>query len=285
MNITDKRSIAFIPDFFPGLLALVTLWILSSSAASFDDIATPETQATALTVKPYSRPEALPEDILTVTVDDTYIEVHTGPGRGYPIFHVIERGEIIHLHKRRTDWIKVSDKRDSKHGWVKRDALNQTLGPDGEPLFFGEPGWDEYIARRWDLGVAMGEFKGADSLTLNLGYRFSHNISAEVRFSQATGEFSDNTIVNAAVIHQPFPQWRISPFFMLGAGVIETQPHATLVQTEDRSDTAMLVGAGAYIYLSRRFVMRLEYNNHLILTSRDENEEIDEWKLGFNVFF
>ena len=28
-------------------------------------------------------------------VNDPYIELHTGPGRGYPIFHVTERGERI----------------------------------------------------------------------------------------------------------------------------------------------------------------------------------------------
>jgi len=31
--------------------------------------------------------------------------------------------------------------------------------------------------------------------------------------------------------------------------------------------------------------MRLEYNNYLALTSRDDNEEVNEWKMGFNVFF
>ncbi len=42
-----------------------------------------------------------------VVIDDPYIDLHTGPGRGYPIFFVAERGEQIALLKRRTEWFKV----------------------------------------------------------------------------------------------------------------------------------------------------------------------------------
>lgn len=224
------------------------------------------------------------DDRFTVTVDDTYIDVHTGPGRGYPVFHVVERGEVITLLKRRTDWIKIETRR-GKTGWVKRRDMSKTLGPDGHRLRFDDPGLDAYLARRWDMGVAVGDFDGADSLTVNLGYRFSKNLSAELKVSQATGQFSDNKLASLALVHQPFPHWRISPYFTLGAGAIHTSPSATLVETEDRTDTALLAGLGTYVYLNRRFVLRLEYSNHMILTSRDENEEVNEWKMGFNVFF
>jgi len=219
-----------------------------------------------------------------MTVDDTYIELHTGPGRGYPVFHVVERGEQVELEKRRTDWIKIVTRR-GKTGWAKRAEMNKTLGPDGSRLNFSDPSLDDYIARRMEMGVAVGDFDGAESLTVNLGYRFSKNLSGEIKLSQATGQFSDHKLATLAVVHQPFPSWRISPFFTLGAGIIDTSPSATLVQTEDRSDTALLAGLGGYVYLTRRFVMRVEYSNHMILTSRDENEEVNEWKVGFNVYF
>jgi hypothetical protein len=37
--------------------------------------------------------------------------------------------------------------------------------------------------------------------------------------------------------------------------------------------------------LTRNFVVRFEYQSLLALTERDENEELEEWKLGFAVFF
>ncbi len=218
------------------------------------------------------------------TVDTSYIDMRTGPGRGYPIFYAIEQDEIVELIKRRTDWVKVRTRR-GKTGWAHVSQMEETFGADGKQLSFNHANKDEYLARRWEIGFNGGDLEGANALGATLGYRFTQNLTAELKLSQATGQFSDSKIGSIAVMHQPFPEWRVSPFFIMGTGIIDTSPDTTLVQTEDRSDTSLLVGAGAYIYMNRRFVLRLEYNNYQVLTSRDENEEVNEWKLGFNVFF
>ena len=67
--------------------------------------------------------------------------------------------------------------------------------------------------------------------------------------------------------------------------MINTDPNATLVQTEDRSDPLAHFGVGARAYLARRFMVRAEYKNYIVFTSRNENEDIDEWKVGFAFFF
>ena len=77
----------------------------------------------------------------------------------------------------------------------------------------------------------------------------------------------------------------MSPFFTLGAGVIHTEPKSTIVQGEDRSDQVGHVGAGFRIYAARRFVLRAEYKSYVVFTSRDDNEEVEEWKVGFAFFF
>ena len=46
-----------------------------------------------------------------------------------------------------------------------------------------------------------------------------------------------------------------------------------------------LAGAGFRVYLTRRFVFRTEYKTYVAFTSRDDNEEIREWKAGFSFFF
>lgn len=219
-----------------------------------------------------------------VSVDRAYIDVYTGPGRGYPIFHVVERGEPMTLLKRRTDWIKIETRR-GQRGWIQRETLRDTLGPDGLPPTLDDPSQSDYLARRFELGISMGDFSGADSLSASLGYRFTTNLTAELRVGQNTGQYSDSRLATLGLLHQPFPHWRVSPFVGLAGGRIKTLPSATLVETEDREDNLLQASLGAYVYLSRRFFMRVEYTNHYILTSRDTNEEIDEWKLGFNVFF
>ena len=40
-------------------------------------------------------------------VTEPYIDMHTGPGRGYPVFNVIEQGDTIEILKRRSNWYKV----------------------------------------------------------------------------------------------------------------------------------------------------------------------------------
>lgn len=227
---------------------------------------------------------AAADEELRVTIIDPYVDMHTGPGRGFPITHVIEKGEETTLLKRRTDWIKVLSRK-GKTGWVHRDDLQLTLGPDDQLYELSDPGIGDYVERRWSGGFAAGDFGGADSLSAYLGYRFSRNLSLEGRVTHAVGNFSDSLIFGASLLHETWPEWRISPYFTLGIAAIETSPDATLVQAEDRSDVMMTVGAGAQTWLSRQFLLRLEYSNNLNLTSRNENEEVDEWKLGFSVFF
>lgn len=225
-----------------------------------------------------------PEEPLQVMVDDAFINVYSGPGRGYPIFHVVEREEVITLLNSRTDWIKIKTKRGIV-GWIKRDDMHLTLALDGSKPDFPDTRQADYLANRIELGAAYGDFAGADSLTMNLGYRFTKSLSAEFRYADNTGQFSDSQILAAAVLFQPFPELRGSPFFSVGSGTIKTFPSATLVQSEDREDHLLQASIGAYIHLTGRLFLRAEYTNHYVLTSRNTNEEVNEWKLGFNVFF
>jgi len=50
-------------------------------------------------------------------------------------------------------------------------------------------------------------------------------------------------------------------------------------------DSVLTVGGGFFIYASRNFLLRAEYNSHTVLTSREQNDEVHEWKAGFSVFF
>jgi hypothetical protein len=219
-----------------------------------------------------------------VTIADPYIELHTGPGGGYPIFFVAERGEQIALLIRRTEWFKVRVAR-GQEGWVHFEQLTTTLNPDGEPFDLPALGFSDYEARRWEVGALYGDFGGANVIGMYGSRTFTPNLSGEVWVSQAIGRFADSTMVTVNVVHLMYPDWRASPYFTLGGGVIKTEPKATLVATTDRTDNVALVGAGVRVYLTRRFVFRGEYKTHVVFTSRNDNEEVQEWKTGFSFFF
>ncbi len=219
-----------------------------------------------------------------VQIAEPYIELHTGPGRGYPVFYVIDRGEWIQITKRRTDWFKVIAP-NGQTGWTHQRQLELTLNPEGEQTRFEEVTQGEFIERRIEAGVLIGDFDGAQSITLYGGYSFTRNISAELSFMQAVGNFSSNVVTNINLLHQAFPEWHVSPYFALGIGNIKTTPRSTLVQAGDRSDLLAHAGIGAYAYISRRFALRAEYNRYVVFSSDDDNEDLKEWKLGLVTFF
>ena len=63
---------------------------------------------------------------LQVTIADPFIELHTGPGTGYPIFHIVDRGSQVSIIKQRTNWIKIRAA-NGEVGWASRDQMLQTL--------------------------------------------------------------------------------------------------------------------------------------------------------------
>lgn len=222
-----------------------------------------------------------------VLVADPFLEMHTGPGRGYPVFYVAGEGETIKVLKRRTDWFKVELQRGPnriKQGWVPLAQMKQTLDLDGEPVEFPGLGRGDFETRKWEMGFAAGDFDGARTIDGYLAYGVTPNISLRLTGTQILGNFSDGVMGTVNVVMYPFPEWRVSPYFTIGTGIIHTEPQTTVIQAEDRTDEVVNAGLGANIYLTRRFVMNFEYRRHTVLTSRDDNQEINEWKTGFSVF-
>jgi hypothetical protein len=221
---------------------------------------------------------------MEVVVADPFIELHTGPGRGYPVFHVVDRGGAIEILKRRTDWFKVRTE-DHREGWVHRKQMVHTLQPTGEVTAFDDGSRESFTDHRWEAGVLAGDFGGASVISVYGAYSFNSSLSVELGASHVLGEFSNSYMATAGVTHVFVPEWRASPFVTLGTGVINTKPQASLGQADDRTDQVGYAGGGVRVYLTRRFMFRAEYRSYVLFTSRDDNEEIDEWKAGFAFFF
>ncbi|HEX4910538.1 MAG TPA: hypothetical protein VFV64_07235 [Permianibacter sp.] len=221
---------------------------------------------------------------LMVRVADPYIDLNTGPGRGYPKFQIVERGGLITLLERRTEWFLVRSPR-GHEGWVHREQLQRTLTVDGEQVDVSEATQDDFAKREWETGVMAGMFENADVISIYGAWGFTENLSLELTLGHVMGDFSNAKYGTLHLTHQPFPEWWISPYFQLGTGYIRTDPAATIIQTEDRSEQLTHVGVGARTYLTRRFVLRVEYNNYVVLTDRNDNEKVEEWKAGFSLFF
>ena len=224
-------------------------------------------------------------EVARLRVEAAYIDLHTGPGPRFPRHQVAERGEWIEVLKGRTGWYKVRTERGAT-GWVSAETLVQaTRTAEGRHPVTGVAKLGDFSHRRWEFGVGGGDFGGAALISGYAGFAMTRNLSAEVSLAHVLGRYSDSLMVNADLVAQPFPSWRVSPFFALGTGIIRTLPHATLIQAEDRTDPAGHGGFGVRWYLSGRFMLRAEFRRYVIFTSRDDNEDIDEWKAGLSFFY
>lgn len=221
---------------------------------------------------------------LEVTVADPFLELRTGPGRGFPIVHVVERGENVEVLKRRTDWFQVRDA-DGRGGWAHRRQMTETLAPTGEPLAIEDPAREDFGAHRREVGLLLGDYGGANVVTVYGAWAFNEHLAAELAASHVLGNFSDGQIATLGVTHVPRPDWRIQPFLSIGTGAIRIKPKGTLVQTPERTDQVAYAGVGVRAYLARRFILRGEFKEYVVFTDRDENEEDIEWKIGFAFFF
>ena len=218
-----------------------------------------------------------------VVVSDPYIELHTGPGRGFPIFYVAAQGDRITILKEQTDWYKVRTPR-HKEGWVHVSQMSSTLDLDGRPIEFPSYGMNDFVHRRWQFGLGGGDFDGARAINATLSFSLTPNIRTDFIASQLLGDYSDGLMGTVSIVMVPFPEWRLSPYFGIGTGVIHIEPQTTIVQSKDRTDEIAHVGVGFDFYVSQRFTFNFSYKRHTVFTSQDENKELDEWIAGFSFF-
>jgi len=253
------------------LISLITLWwVLLSSL---------------LLLSSGSASAAEDEDQpLRLQVSEPFIELRTGPGRGFPIFHIVERHDWIEVLKRRTDWFRIRTP-DNKEGWAYIDQLEQTLALPGQKTKFASIKLSDFVARDYEFGVSAGSFDGAALMSIYAGYNMSANLMAEVTASQAIGTYTNTILLDASLVSTPFPEWKISPFFTLGAGLLNSSSKNTALNTKDINQTTVDVGFGVKWYLTRRFVLRADVREYTAFLGEDYNGEFIEWKAGFSFFY
>jgi len=221
---------------------------------------------------------------LQVYITAPYLELRSGPGRGYPVFHVAERDEAVQVLFRRTDWFKVRTER-GVEGWAAQRDMLRTVLADGTPFKFDLGDRQGFTAHNFEMGIFAGSYSGSTLVSTYGSYSFNSQLAAELSVGQFLGKYTNGVVGDLGLTHVLVPEWRLSPFLMLGTGLVHVSPKATLVQPTERTDQTAYVGGGLRFYLTRRLFLRGESKSHIVFTKRNANEEVDEWKLGFAFFF
>ena len=219
-----------------------------------------------------------------VQVADAFIELHTGPGRGYPVFHVAAREDWVAITLRRTDWFKVRTA-SGKEGWVQRAQMERTLTEAGSSKTFRDVAVDDYLRRRVELGAAWGAFKSEPMLKAWTAWRFSDSLNVEATVGQVQGVFSGTTLWHVNVNAEPWSDQRISPFFGVGLGKFKNVPNTSLVGAATTNANLANAALGVRYYLSERFVLRADYTVYTALLNDAKSTEYRAFSAGLSFFF
>ena len=238
--------------------------------------------AAALAACAFHPPSAVAAERVQVT--DPYIELRTGPGRGFPIFHVAAREEWITILLRYTDWFKVRTA-NGREGWVTRKQLETTLTEAGAAKTFRDVLVDDYLARRLELGAAWGRFKSEPMLKIWTAYRFSDALSVEATVGQVQGVFSGTDFWHVNINAEPWSDRRLSPFFGIGLGRFKNIPNASLVGAVNTNANLADAAVGLRYHLTERFVGRLDYAVYTAFVGDTRSIEYRAVTAGISFFF
>jgi len=217
-------------------------------------------------------------------VADPYLELRTGPGRGYPIHHVAARKEWVEIELRHTDWFKVRTE-NGKEGWVHRRQLETTLTEAGGQKTFRDIALDDYLARRVELGAAWGRFRSEPMLKFWTGYRFSDTLSGELALGQVQGLFSGTNLWHLNLQTEPWSDRRLSPFFAVGVGKFKNLPNQSLVGALPVDAKLAHASLGVRYHISERFMLRADYSLYTAFVADTRTSEFRAFTAGLSFFF
>ncbi len=226
----------------------------------------------------------MPEHSERLQVTAPYLELHTGPGRGYPVFFVVERMQWVSVELRRTDWYRVRAA-GGQTGWVPRQQLESTLTEAG-----GAPAWrdvlvDEYLGRRLELGGGWGRFKSEPMLKLWSRYRLADTVGAELSVGQVQGVFSGTDFWHLSLTSEPWSDRRLAPFFSVGLGKFKNIPNSSLVNAAPTDAKLAHATLGLRWTLAERFVARLDASIYTAFVADNRSTEYRAITAGIAFFF
>ncbi|NVJ60205.1 MAG: SH3 domain-containing protein [Gammaproteobacteria bacterium] len=228
------------------------------------------------------------EPSVSIEVIDPFVELHTGPGEGYPVFYTVEQGERVTILKRRPDWYEITSEY-GQTGWAKAAQIARTLLPTGEPVDLPSVSYGDYLEGSFFAGFntgrfSKGELDSAEVITFNAGYRWNSWLSLEFERSKFYDAEVRGRYYGGVVRFEPYSEWKFSPSITVGSGSLKISSQPELIPLDIDESSYLSLGVGLSIYVGRNFLVKAEFRDFKIDTDLD-SERSDQWQLGFNAFF
>jgi hypothetical protein len=227
-------------------------------------------------------PASAKAQLVEVIVTDPFLEMHSGPGRGYPVVYVVGRDDSVTVLYSRTDWYKVRAP-GGQEGWVRRADLAHTQLASGEPAPI--PPYPDFMTHRWEVGAGYGVFNHQNLVTAYVDFGLTDSLDIEAVIQQAFGTIDNRYVATIGLRHTFIPEWKwFSPTAGVGTGYQYIDNNVPPKPLEIHNQMAY-VSLGARGFITRRFMWRADWRKYDVFTRQNQNEEPEEWKFGLAVFF
>ena len=196
------------------------------------------------------------------------------------------RDERVDVLKRRTDWFKVRTERGIE-GWAAQQRhAEDACWPMARPSPSSLGDRAGFTSHRWEIGIFAGDYSGATLISAYGSFSFNAQLAAELSVGQFLGNASNGTVGRPRAHARV--RARVAPLAVRRCSArasCTSSPRPRWCCRRTAPTRRPTWAAALRFYLTRRFFCAAEYKSHMVFTSRNDNEEIDEWKLGFAFFF
>ena len=224
------------------------------------------------------------------SVSAAYLELRSGPARGYPIIYTLKYRQQLNILSRKTQWIKIKTE-EGDSGWIRQKDLSKLVLIESQsPVKYTGIDRQAYENKTIEFGLYTGGVNGGSNdntplIAASLAWQFTQQYALDFTAMHMLGNNEESFLMHLDLQHTMVPQWIISPTFNVGLGKIETSPKSTLGNAATINSSTANFGIGFKYLIKHRFILRGDYNKHLIISSRNQLDSVLIWKLGISLFF
>lgn len=224
------------------------------------------------------------EERVSLLVKDTFVDLYTGPGYGFPRQYSVKSGEVLEIVRRRTSWYRVVT--DSGiEGWVEEEQLAGLELLNGNGKDFEEAVLDDFYEARFELTAMAGVLEEDTQVNVRLGFKLTEFLELEGTYGQSFNDFSDTRFYSLGIQAKPLRGRRWEPYFGLATGELENDPNDSVIGAKTTTDDITMAQLGVRFYFTRNFVLRGEFGRLLLHVDDDRRDDLDLISVGIGAFF
>ncbi len=214
--------------------------------------------------------------------------LRTGPGAGFRIARIAQRGDTFRVHERSTRgfWFRV-ELPDGSLAWIDGNVVyNQEVGPPsrGERILrkiFAPP---PLLGEHGELAVMLGVLSDAGLMAARPTFLLSPTFGFELDLAGSVGSAGRLLMGGGGPLINLFPHWPIVPFFTVGGGVAYATPNADSFVLDDGASSHVYAGGGLRFGFRQRLIVRVEGRSHVFFDP-DRIVAQEEISGGLSAFF